>query len=352
MRPWFVLLIMVCPALARADRNIVYSARYYYPPGDKRISRFHLYRIRPDGTGRMQLTFGNSNDYQPRWSPSGDRILFWRGDNLCTVSPQGGKVISLLPIRRDEYCQQMGWSPDSGSVYAVLESRGGKKQNHRLVLVDVRTRRRSHIDDVSEFAWSPDGTRMYLGYKNGTHVVTDRKQSVEGRPAQGLHEPIWLPDSTIAGVDPDGWRGEPKLRVLEASGTLRKEVAFSNLKPGSEDGDLTDWNVRAAAGPNRLICALNEAHGVEGTRRVWGYYLADTVKSTLNPLYEGSSLSLSSNAKQACAVPPTSTTPYGSTKVVYAAPLQILALDSGKVMTIVKGLVWVWSADWRKAPGS
>ena len=68
---WLVLLMLGLCGTAHADRDIVYSARYYAPPGSHRTSHFHIYRINPDGTGKTQLTFGMLDDYAPKWSADG-----------------------------------------------------------------------------------------------------------------------------------------------------------------------------------------------------------------------------------------------------------------------------------------
>jgi len=53
-RQWLALfaLCIFSAVSAHADRDILYAARYYAPPGSHRTSHFHLYRINPDGTGK------------------------------------------------------------------------------------------------------------------------------------------------------------------------------------------------------------------------------------------------------------------------------------------------------------
>ena len=75
-RIWLLLLVFFYLGVvsAHADRDIVYAARYYAPPGSHRTSHFHLYRVNSDGTGRTQLTYGTNDEDQPQWSPDGDWI--------------------------------------------------------------------------------------------------------------------------------------------------------------------------------------------------------------------------------------------------------------------------------------
>ena len=56
----------------------------------------HLYRINADGTGQVQLTYGERGESSPRWSPDGRRIAFLsrRGDDthtqLYVLDAEGG----------------------------------------------------------------------------------------------------------------------------------------------------------------------------------------------------------------------------------------------------------------------
>src|SRR5262249_1475481 len=85
-------LVLYPGAVARADRDVVFSAQYYrwsdeyYRDLDggkpqrtlDDVGPYHLYRTRPDGNGRRQITFGPNDDLIPKWSPNGKMIAFIR----------------------------------------------------------------------------------------------------------------------------------------------------------------------------------------------------------------------------------------------------------------------------------
>ena len=106
-----ILWLMLVGGLtaAHADRDIVYAARYYTPPGSHRTSHFHLYRINPDGTGKTQLTFGNGDEEEPHWSADGRRITFTAyaasSDTamLCEIGASGSKRRVLKTLTDNDY---------------------------------------------------------------------------------------------------------------------------------------------------------------------------------------------------------------------------------------------------------
>ncbi|MEP6755333.1 MAG: hypothetical protein ABJA67_07520, partial [Chthonomonadales bacterium] len=68
---------------AHADRDIVYSARYYkLRETIRNTSAEHLYRINPDGSGKMQITRGRFVDEEPQWSADGRYIYFYRRSTM------------------------------------------------------------------------------------------------------------------------------------------------------------------------------------------------------------------------------------------------------------------------------
>lgn len=106
---WLVLfLLSVCAAEVHADRDLVYSARYYAPPGSHKTSHEHIYRVNPDGTGRTQLTFGTGDEERPQWSADGRQITFvaYRANSsvplLCRMDAAGSRRRVLKTLGENE----------------------------------------------------------------------------------------------------------------------------------------------------------------------------------------------------------------------------------------------------------
>ena len=181
MRLLLLLVLLSVCRVCHADRDIVYSARYYTPPGSHRTSHFHIYRINPDGTGRMQLTFGTADEEYPRWSENGDQITFYAYHQavpvvrLCKMDADGGKkqVIKILPPETDY--------PASPSVpgYRLENSVPDDDSASKHTLVDTITGRHLILtvpehDDPYDVLWPmPKGKLIYAANNHNSMVGVD-----------------------------------------------------------------------------------------------------------------------------------------------------------------------------------
>ena len=122
-----------------------------------------LWRSRPDGSERLQLTYAPMYPVLPRWSPDGKAIIFFefalsadKPARIYQVSPNGGAPRLLLP---DDRTQQLdpNWSPDGSKIVFAGES---NDPTSAIRILDVASRKLSSLPDSQGLyspRWSPDG---------------------------------------------------------------------------------------------------------------------------------------------------------------------------------------------------
>lgn len=120
---------------------------------------FHLWTLRPDGTGLRQLTDGPWDDRGPAWSPDGSRIAF--------ASERGGDTVTGAPYRI--------WVVDvrSGALTRLTgrPGRPGPGQDTRWEDFDP--------------AWSPDGERVLFVRAGVTATGALRATTIASVAADG-----------------------------------------------------------------------------------------------------------------------------------------------------------------------
>jgi serine/threonine protein kinase/Tol biopolymer transport system component len=120
-----------------------------------------LWRSRPDGSDRVQLSYPPQLAALPRWSPDGKQIAFFDhsvGKPVRTylVSADGGSSRQLLPDDPDTE-RDPNWSPDGGRI--VFSGQPADKDSAIRVL-DLKTHQVSTLPGSQGLCsprWSPDG---------------------------------------------------------------------------------------------------------------------------------------------------------------------------------------------------
>lgn len=124
-----------------------------------------LWRSRLDGSDRLQLTYPPGYVVNPRWSPDGQSIVFFKNlpdgrSRILEVSPQGGVPHELMPENPNSNWDP-NWSPD-GKKLVFAEAINSQSAFH---IFDVATHKVSMVPGSQGFnspRWSPDG-RFLVG---------------------------------------------------------------------------------------------------------------------------------------------------------------------------------------------
>ena len=200
-----------------------------------------LWRSRPDGSQRLQLTSPPMRAFRPRWSPDGAHIVFSGGpaghaSRIYVVASAGGApepVTDAPPIDADA-----SWSADGNSLVFARRLPPGASGQPGLYLIDRQTRQAAFLpgsETLAQPAWSPDGRYIAATNQAGTQILLlhlDTRQWTPLASGDGLGAPFWSRDGKYVYYQETLAPEQPIFRA--ATGSARKErVTTSKQIPQS-----------------------------------------------------------------------------------------------------------------------
>jgi DNA-binding winged helix-turn-helix (wHTH) protein/Tol biopolymer transport system component len=228
-----------------------------------------LWRSRPDGSERLQLTFAPMRVMLPHWSPNGREIVFHGfangTDSDYTISATGGTPNPVFP----EEVMTLDWTPDGASfLYSDFPFFTTKPEDTGIYLSNIKSRQVTTITDsrglVSPVS-SPDGRYIIASKANGdgrTLIFDTRTQSWSDLvKSRGI--PRWSHDSKwVFYLPANGIQSIMKVRVAD-----RHIEVVSDLAQIRVTGDLS--GVQFSLSPEDLPILLRDT----GTQEIYSVSL-------------------------------------------------------------------------------
>jgi hypothetical protein len=322
--PYLHLLVLAiacgCPHRAYAHGEIVYSARYYLPPGSSGHSHYHIYRVDPDGTHRLQLSFGNSDDYCPVWTGGDDRISFYR------------------EVKPSSDCYSMEMKQDGSHLHRI-------RQVNEFDIFDHHSQSMMRWDNE----WSPN--RRYdcatTDMGNDINIIdSESTKSIGKVPYSGGI--VWLSNSEFATLN---IINSGKFEITTYN-TFGRQLSCILLNDTSSRDNLEETEEYWAADFWSFTFHPNTARPGSYFVEMWAkrtsvLYALDPARKTIKFLTNADCESWSPDNSTFCTCVFKGTSPYDSERVVWTSLLATVDPQTLKVRIIQGGLIDCSGADWK-----
>jgi len=198
---------------------------------------FHIWVMRPDGSGVRQVTTGHGDDREPRFSPDGTKIAFssdrafngsydiWVVDVASGALTQwtntGGVTTPPAPASVDEY--EPTWSPDGQRIAFVVGSgaTGTTIQSRDAAGTQVVVATAAPGTRVNSPSYSPDGARVaYLQFANNKSNLMVNAVKVAATDDAFPFFPQWVSNDQLL------YTADGKIRTTVVSSGATSEIPF------------------------------------------------------------------------------------------------------------------------------
>ena len=216
---------------------------------------YALWRMRIDGSEKLQLTNAPVTVSMPRWSPDGKQIAFicffpGKASQSCIVSADGG-TIEPVQTGDERWPDDAQWSPDGKSLMLALYPPGvvgTNPQAFSIAQFDLETRKLTTLagsEGMLGPRWSPDG-RYIAAFSADTKkaMLLELSTGKWSELASGrvLQYPNWSADSKYVYFEDLEEAGPEIDRVAVASHKKERVVALKGVPRIIMQESNVPWN--------------------------------------------------------------------------------------------------------------
>ncbi|MDE1176023.1 MAG: amidohydrolase family protein [Edaphobacter sp.] len=193
---------------------------------------FHIWTMKPDGTGLKQVTTGHGDDREPRLSPDGTTIAFssdraFKGSyDIWTVKTDGSDLKQITDSPADEY--EPNWAHDGKHLVFVS---GVGIQAKAIETVDLAGGHAATIASVDPTkarvdapSYSPDDSKIAYILFDGGGMFLDKSHVVVASPS-AASTPLYTGKADDAFPFPAVWLTNKELLYTGSGKIIKADIA-------------------------------------------------------------------------------------------------------------------------------